>query len=61
MNFVTLGDALDEAQRFIRLAKVLQQQTKGGMFLPSPSPEVSAVKRASMDLTRALAKMRAPN
>jgi hypothetical protein len=61
VNFVTLGDALDEAKRFVRLAIELQRQTKGQQFLPGPSREVAAVKRASMDLTRALAKMRAPN
>lgn len=58
MNLVTLGTAIDEAKRFLRLAKELEQTAKKAEWFPSPSKEAAGVKRASMDLTRALSAMR---
>lgn len=58
MNLVTLGDAIDEARRFLRLAKALEQTAKKEPYFPSPSKEAAAVKRASLDLSRALSDMR---
>jgi len=61
MNHVTLGDAIDEARRFLRLAQALAAATKKDQFLPAASKDTAAVKRASMDLTRALSIMRRPS
>lgn len=58
MNLVTLGSAIDEARRFLRLAKDPEHAVKKEPCFPSPSKEAAAVKRASMDLSRALSTMR---
>lgn len=57
MNHVSLGDAIDQARRFLRLAQELDQDTKKEQWIGT-SAKSAAVKRASMDLTRALAVMR---
>jgi hypothetical protein len=57
MNDVT--EAVKEAERFLKKAQELKskhQEIGDAMFWGSP--ETGAVKRASMDLTRALAKIR---
>lgn len=58
LNNGSLGNAIDEARRFLRLAKQMEQEAKGHQFFPAPSKQAAAVKRASMDLSRALSAMR---
>ena len=65
MNVETLQSAIFEAERFLSRAKDLQSQIKKGHaalesgYFYAPK-EQGAVKRASMDLTRALASLRKP-
>ena len=54
MNTKTLAAAVREAKRFIEAAKAVRSD---GEWINS-SKESGAVKRASMDLTRALSEMR---
>jgi hypothetical protein len=62
MNNKALSAAVKEAKRFIALAAEIESCRPGEeAFGFSPSKETSAVKRASMDLTRALTVMRRPN
>jgi len=51
MNQKALKASIKEAKRFIAVAEAAKGQ-------PTGSPETAAAKRASMDLTRVLAKMR---
>lgn len=53
----TLKEAIAEAERFLKKAKAVtpKEIARNGY---SPSVEIAAAKRASMDLTRALARMR---
>ena len=53
----TLRDAILEAERFLKTAKKVtpEEIAKNGY---SPSITIAAAKRSSMDLTRALARMR---
>ena len=61
MNRATLENAMVEAQRFIDRAHELSAaEPTRGYFSSSPK-ESGAVRRASMDLTRALAEMRKPS
>lgn len=62
MNIATLAEAIDAATRFIVLANRLFEQKKkdDDPGFGSASKEAGSVKRASMDLTRALAEMRKP-
>ena len=63
--YLTYGDyekivksALEEARRFdIRAKEYLESETRA-VYLFCPSKERAALKRASMDLTRALVKVR---
>lgn len=57
----TLKEAIQEAERFLVRAKALQKDPEGFKYLYSPHAQRAAVKRASMDLTRALAKLRRSN
>lgn len=59
MNKETLELAIAEAQRFLIAAREVKTLPSG--WVDSPSKQAGSAKRASMDLTRALAKMRAPN
>lgn len=65
MNADTFSEAVREAQRFINLARRLEISitTNGGDWdWPfCGTPETGAVKRASMDLSRALSAMRKAN
>lgn len=71
MNIYKLDTAINEAQRFIARAKTLQAvhkqhyAGKGAAATPRTfydfPKDQAAVKRASMDLTRALADLRKPN
>lgn len=54
-----LEDAVEEARRFIAKAAEVRPPRDDRMSpYAEPGPEVAACKRASMDLTRALAKLR---
>ena len=55
MTPTALAKAVAEAKRFLEIAKAVPKP-EGGWFYPSK--ETAAAKRASMDLTRALAEMR---
>ena len=58
MNPRTLKAAIAEAERFLNLARELQPECANGFYIGS---KVSgATRRASMDLTRALADLRRP-
>lgn len=58
MNPATLKQAVAEAKRFIEVAKTVKVYSDRAYF--DTSKETAAAKRASMDLTRALAEMRRP-
>jgi len=60
MISVLLREAIDEAERFVRLGKDLLASLRPDEALyGSPGTKRSgAVRRASMDLTRALARLR---
>ena len=59
INETTLEDAIAEAQRFLQRAETLQVLMRHGASYPhNDQAQGAAVKRASMDLTRALAKLR---
>lgn len=61
MNHVTMGDAKDEARRFLRLVSAFEMTLKKGDWPISGSKEVAAIKRCSLDLSRALTVMRKPS
>ena len=59
MNKETIEDAREEARRFIKYAnQALNRLEHDTMARISGSRETAACRRASMDLTRALADMR---
>lgn len=64
MNRTNLKTAIQEAERFLRRANELDAQTVACRLIDHPDAIVSfprqqaALKRASMDLTRALADLR---
>ena len=61
MRKITLDEAIFEAKRFIYRAETLKkvsEHEKSGGFYYNPK-EQGAVKRASLDLTRKLADLRA--
>ena len=62
MDLIKLKEAMNEAERFIcRADKLLKQQNSVDSVVSYHCPkEQGAVKRASMDLTRALAELRKP-
>jgi len=65
MTEKTFDNAIQSAEEFLRRAKAVPREItnwKGEATpgIPSPSPFVASVKRASLDLTRALAEMRKP-
>lgn len=71
MNRDTLKVAIAEAERFLERAKAVPEpiecpadwRADGGTFLDDsiPPKDGGAVRRASMDLTRALADLRRPS
>ena len=64
MNQINLQKAKAEAIRFLDRVKDLETCDSFGMVGARyyyPSKHTGAVKRASLDLTRALAEMRKPN
>jgi hypothetical protein len=56
----TLDIAVDEAKRFIRKAGLVKVTLHGEYKSLEGPKETGAVRRASLDLTRALAEMRKP-
>ena len=61
MTEESIKRAIEEADRFLRAAKSAQKRIRDDKFaLISGSKENGAAKRASLDLTRALAEMRRP-
>jgi len=58
LNIDTLKQAKSEALRFVKQVNALEQTKPQYMFCGTK--ETGAVKRASMDLSRALAEMRKP-
>ena len=62
MNAKTVKAAMAEARRFIEAAKAWERRiAEGDEPAWCPSREGGSVKRASMDLTRALSDMRKPS
>lgn len=62
MNQKTLQAAISEAQRFLDLAKDLHwQSAHDHLIYIRGTARSGAVRRASMDLTRALADLRKPS
>jgi len=62
MNLRKLETAMAEAKRFLAKAKVLKDRMDGDTsYYWMGTKESGAVKRSSMDLTRALAELRKPN
>lgn len=60
MNNRKLLNAVDEAHRFLERAKELQNEKVSDYGQYWASAKTGAVRRASMDLTRALAALRKP-
>ena len=68
MNRDTLAQSIEEARRFLRLAKALEADAGKDEFylrytrddFGTASKKTGAVKRASMDLSRALSNLRRP-
>ena len=61
MNYVNMMKAHGEAKRLIRLIEqVRTEHPEFKTYLVCGSKHTGALKRASMDLTRALAEMRKP-
>jgi hypothetical protein len=61
MNSVKIKAAVAEAKRFIAAAKALEdRREKRDLYDFQGCRESGAVRRASLDLTRALADMRKP-
>ena len=62
MQVEALNNAIAAAERFLRTARQVEidKFDDGRKFIPGPSPKNSACKRASLDLTRALADLRRP-
>ena len=60
MNTRTLQTAIAEAERFLDLARELQSEQRGAAVYFTGSRITGATRRASMDLTRALADLRRP-
>lgn len=66
MNKDSLNAAIAEAERFVKLAKAcranaaLENAITGRSWLSFQPKDSGATKRASMDLTRALADLRRP-
>jgi len=61
MNYRKIDRTIAEAQRFINLAGKARNSFLNENHEIGPYKEVAAMKRASMDLTRALAELRNPN
>jgi hypothetical protein len=58
MNNDSLQKAINEAKRFLQMAKLFQERAKTDKYAFFGTKEGGAVRRASLDLTRSLAEMR---
>lgn len=58
MNINTLIEAEEEAERFLDKVKNLQQRLSTDKYVFNGCRETGAVKRASLDLSNALADLR---
>ena len=67
MNRVAIDEAAAEAERFLRAVSAVEAGEKAGLarkaktlhyYDATPHVELAALRRSSMDLTRALARMR---
>ncbi len=58
----TIDAAVTEAKRFLKLRNLVRysKYSDGRVYLPGQPKQTGALRRASMDLTRALAEMRKP-
>jgi len=56
--YSVLGNAIEEAERFIKRAELARQKLIDYDYAWSGTKETGAAKRASMDLTRALVYVR---
>lgn len=61
MKLETIAKARREAERFIAATKEVERAAKVDPMLFYGSAATAALKRASMDLTRALADVRRPS
>ena len=61
MNIGPLETAIREAKRFLALAEETRRRAKADDMIFYGSKITAATKRASLDLTRALADMRRPS
>ena len=61
MREATLTQAIMAAERFVELAEAARKRIVADRYALHGSKETAAAKRASMDLTRALAEMRKPS
>ena len=59
-SFIMLDSAIFEAERFIQKAKQAKVAFKCGAEDNYRSPAYASAKRSSMDLSRALVKLRKP-
>ena len=58
MNIENLNEAINEAERFLEKAKVVREKVKVDNYVFYGCKQTGALKRASMDLSRALSKIR---
>lgn len=62
MKLENVTEAIQEAQRFLKKARVVEKAMKAdekkGYLRYYGGPDAAAMKRASLDLTKILAKMR---
>ena len=60
MNIDCIIEAMEQAHEFLAAARLAERRLKDDKFAHFGSKETAACRRASMDLTRALAKLRKP-
>jgi len=60
MTKYTILEAIVEAERYIRAAKAVLDDPELSMSFITGTAKTGALRRSSMDLTRALARMRRP-
>jgi len=60
MRTSALDEAIAEARRFLERASAVKEALRADRFLNNHPKETGALRRSSMDLTRALADLRRP-
>ena len=58
MDIVTISEAIEEAERFLIRARRAREWMGKARYVEMGGRETAACRRASMDLTRALADLR---